>query len=396
MDRNFTYEILKQECVGDSLGKHNFNVLALDSGICNLSSKFLSQTNNNVPLMQIFADLSANIFIYNNNLSQMLNPLRFTRTYGGLNLLSAYWIRQEVTVEYEFNNSEVGDLPQDIFLFNPNIKTFISELSSLTYEYVTLNYPTSNFLNNAIMNVVVPIYENDGSLIQTYSYSDLLGESVVTSELPIYENIPSTRSLEEYRFISGVFEKKDDNFSATPLVRFLNINDTWTFVNITCAACIPTEQIAVATSSLVNQSGIITVNRSTSNLKTTGPCSPISFDYIYRKNIYSYATATAVGRDPDKLGTISLYFYNPEIPSSETIPYASIAATPNLGIHTVTLEWQRNTVNAYETSDAGTRLVNTWPIPYGNQSSIGFAFTKDDNAISYSACASKLLYPPPS
>jgi len=394
MERNFTYEILKQECVGDSLGKHNFNILSLDSGVCNLSSKFLTTTNNNIPLMQSFADLSANIDIYNNNLPQMLNPLRFTRTYAGLNLLSAYWIRQEITIEYEFNKASLDDLPEDIFLFNSNTRTFLSELSSLTYDYITFNYPVSNFLNNAIMNVVVPIYANDGELIQTYSYANSAGSTIVSSQLPIYENIPSSRTLEEYRFVRGVFEKRDDNFASTPLLRFLNTGDDWTFVNLTCAACLPTEQISVVTSSLVDRSGIVTVNRGTSNVITSGPCSPISFNFIYKKNVYSYATATVIGKLPDKVGTLSLYFIDPANPSSETIPFASITPNISQGFHTATLEWKANSVRAFETSDAGTRLVNTWPMPYGSDPSIGFGFTKDDKGISYSACASKLLYPP--
>lgn len=401
MERNFTYEIFKQECVGDSLGKHNFNILSLDAVICNLSSKILTTTNNNIPLMNSFSDLSANINIFNNNLPQMLNPLRFTRTYAGLNLLSAYWIRQEITVEYEFNKSDVQNIPEDIFLFNPDTKTFLSELSSLTYDYVTLNYPVSNFLNNAIMNVVVPIYANDGSLTKTYSYANASGQTVVTSTLPVYEQIPSSKSLEEYRFISGVFEKKDDNFGATPIMRFINNNNDWTFVNLTCAACIPTEQLSIISSSLVDfrhadlpGGGVITVNRGTGNTNTTGPCSPISFDYIYKRNVYSYATATVIGKVPDKIGTLSLYFINPSISTSSRIAYASITPNLNQGFHTATLEWTRNAVNAYETSDAGTRLVNTWPIPYGVDPSIGFVFTKDDKGISYTACASKLLYPP--
>lgn len=394
MNRNFTYEIFKQECVGDSLGKHNFNILSLDSGICNLSSKFLTNTNNNTPLMQSFYDLSANIGIYNNNLPQMLNPLRFTRTFAGLNLLSAYWIRQEITVEYEFNKSSIENIPQNMFLFNTNTRTFISELSSLTYNYITLNYPISNFLKNAIMNVVVPIYANDGSLTKTYSYSNSAGSTVVTSELPIYEKIPTTRQFEEYRFIKGYFDKKDSNFSSTPLLRFLNTGNTWTFVNLTCAACLPTQQISTVTSALSNQSGIITVKRSSPSVTTTGPCSPISFAYLYKRNIYSYATATVIGKLPDKVGTLSLYFFNPNIPSSEQIPYASITPNISQGFHTATIEWRSNSVNAYETSDVGTRLVNTWPIQYGTDPSIAFAFTKDDNGISYSACASKKLYPP--
>lgn len=396
MNRFFTYEILKQECVGDSLGKHNYNILSLDSGVCNLSSKFLTPTNNNIPLIQTFNDLSANINIYNNNLPQMLNPLRFTRTYAGLNLLSAYWIRQEVTVEYEFNASSVINKPIDMFIAPANTRTFISEMTSVAYEYITLNYPVSNFLKSAIMNVVTPIYANDGQLIKTYSYANSAGETVVTDQLPVYENLPTMLPFEEYRYIEGIFEKEDDNFAGTPVIRFLNKNNNWTFVNIICAACLPAEQLSVVTSTLVDNSGVVTINRGTTNLLSNSPCSPISFDFLYRKNIYSYATATAIGRNPDKLGTLSLFFFNPQILGSDVIPYASVSPTLNEGYHTVTLEWRGGTVSAFESNDSETRLVRTWPVPYGSDSSIAFGFTKDDNAISYSACASKFLYPPDS
>lgn len=394
MNRLFTYEISKQECVGDSLGKHNFNILSLDSGVCNLSSKITTTTNNNIPLIETFRDLSANINIFNNNLPLMLNPFRFTRTFAGLNLLSAYWIRQEITVEYEFNRSSINDQPIDIFIDSTDTNTFFSEITSSAYDYITLNYPVSNFLNLAIMNVVMPLYANDGQLFKTYSYANSDGETVVTSELPIYENIPSSKPLEEYRFVQGYFEKEDDNFAGTPVIRFLKTNNAWSFVNIVCAACLPTEQLSVITSSLVDQSGIITVQREGANLRDIGPCSPISFNYIYKKNIYSYATATVIGQAPDKIGTLSLYFYNPAIPSSETIPYASITPNLNQGFHSATIEWRGNSVNAYEISDTQTRLINSWPIPYGSDPSIGFAFTKDDNGISYTACAAKFLYPP--
>ena len=91
---------------------------------------------------------------------------------------------------------------------------------------------------------------------------------------------------------------------------------------------------------------------------------------------------------------MSLYFYNPDIPSSELIPYAAITPNSSQGFHSATLEWRSGVVNAYEISDTETRLVNTWFVPYGSDSSIGFGFKKDDNGISYSACASKFLYPP--
>jgi hypothetical protein len=204
-NRNLTYQILSQECVGDSLGKHNFNFLSLDSVLCNLSSLFLTTTNQNTPLFSVFYDLSSNKKIFDDNLKQMLNPFSFERTYNGVFLLSSYWMNQELTVEYEFNKSKIGNKLEDIFI-NTNTPTFISELTSRGLDYVEDNYPAVNFNNNTKINLITPIYENDGSLIKTFGYDALVNSAVVrlTSEtLPIYENIDSSLPNQEYRKIYG-------------------------------------------------------------------------------------------------------------------------------------------------------------------------------------------------
>ena len=38
--RNFTLEISEKEYVGNSVGKHNYNALSLETHICNLSKEF--------------------------------------------------------------------------------------------------------------------------------------------------------------------------------------------------------------------------------------------------------------------------------------------------------------------------------------------------------------------
>ena len=60
-NRKLTLIINPEECVGDSLAKHNFNFLSLDSVTCNLSSLFFSKLNNSIPLNNTFNDFSSNI-----------------------------------------------------------------------------------------------------------------------------------------------------------------------------------------------------------------------------------------------------------------------------------------------------------------------------------------------
>ena len=63
MSDQLVYNISLNDCVGDSVSKHNYNVLSLDTAICNLSSAFFNVQNN---YLSIFSDLCANIENFNN------------------------------------------------------------------------------------------------------------------------------------------------------------------------------------------------------------------------------------------------------------------------------------------------------------------------------------------
>jgi hypothetical protein len=384
-ERNLTYQILNQECVGDSLGKHNFNFLSLDSALCNLSSLFLTTTNENTPLFSVFYDLSSNKKIFDDNLKQMLNPLSFERAYNGISLLSSYWMNQELTVSYEFNKSNVGNQLEDVFI-KINTPTFISELTSRGLDYIEDNYPAINFNENAKINLLTPIYENDGSIIKTFGY-DVLTNSVVvklTSEtLPIYENIQSSIPNEEYRKIYGYFFKKDSNFGIVPLIRYQNRNNNWTFMNILSTKC---PDVLVPT---VVQSTIIQ-NYNTVNTQTTqnaiGECSPILFNQWYNRDVYGYAIASCNGTT-NKYGTLSVIF---EKSPTESLVY-TWKATSNNADDTY-LEWNADNITASNGYPTPKTTAKTWPMPYKNIKNVRFMFTKDTNALSYSACASKKLF----
>jgi hypothetical protein len=241
MNKNFTVKITKEECVGDSLAKHNFNFLSLDSVICNLSSLFFTSTNQNTPLWSTFYDLSTNKKNFDSNLSLMVNPVRFDRTYNGISMLSSYWSTQELTVEYEFNNSNKQNLIKDYFIYNTS-KTFNSELTSKGLLYINEKFPPQNFINNTILNLVIPLYQNDGSIISKYTYNiyDAKTKTVIPKEsktVPVYEQIPSSRPNEEYRLVNGYFSKNDSNFGEIKTLRYKNFDNKWTFVNFLSSTC---------------------------------------------------------------------------------------------------------------------------------------------------------------
>jgi hypothetical protein len=384
--RNLTYEILNQECVGDSLGKHNFNFLSLDSALCNLSSLFLTTTNQNVPLFSVFYDLSTNKNIYDDNLKQMLDPFLFERTYNGIFLLSSYWMNQELTTEYEFNKSKIGNNLEDFFI-KTNTPTFISELTSRGLDYVEENYPAVNFIEDAKINLVTPIYENDGSIIKKFEY-DVLEKSVVvrksSEELPIYENIKSSKPKQEYRKIDGYFFKKDSNFGIVPILKYVNKNNNWSFVNILSTFCPEVKVPTISESTIIQNYN--TVNTKTKQI-SLDVCSPILFNQWYSRDVYGHAIATCNGKPPNNYGTLTVIF---EKSPTESLSYSWTAKSENAD--DTYLEWNDGVIKASNGHPSPKTVAKTWPMPYQNMKNIRFMFKKDSKALNYNVCASKRIF----
>jgi hypothetical protein len=386
-DKNFTYEILKEECVGDSLAKHNFNFLSLDSVLCNLSSLFFTETNQNTPLFSVFYDLSTNKKIYNDNLPQMLNPYRFDRTHSAISLLSSYWMKQELTVEYEYNKSNKNNLVQDFFL-NTDNATFISELTSRGLDYIEQKFVNSKFNNNAKINVIVPIYENDGKIIKTFGYDiydsvNTVVREITSVDLPIYENIKSSIPKEEYRKINGYYRKEDSSFGIVPIISYINKNNDWTFVEILSTKCPPTRKINVIENEFVQNSG--SFNTQTKQI-SLGTCSPILFNQWYSRDVYGSAVAFANGSE-NNYGTLSVTF---EKSPTEYITY-TWTASDNQYVDTY-LEWNDGNIFASNASPNTKKVFRTWVMPYQNTKNIRFMFKKDTKAQNYSLCASKRIF----
>jgi hypothetical protein len=269
---------------------------------------------------------------------------------------------------------------------NINTPTFISELTSRGLDYVEDNYPAINFNENTNINLVTPIYENDGSIIKRFGY-DVLTNSVVvklTSEtLPIYENIESSLPNEEYRKIYGYFFKKDSNFGIVPLIRYQNKNNNWTFVNILSTKCPQVVVPNFVQSTIVQNYN--NVNTQTKQISLT-ECSPILFNQWYSRDVYGYALASCNG-STNRFGTLSVIF---EKSPTESLTYTWAASNNNAD--DTYLEWDDDNIIGSNGYPSPKTTAKTWPMPYKNVKNVRFMFTKDNRALSYSACASRRIF----
>lgn len=153
---NYLYDISEYECVGDVLGKINYNFLELENQICQLSAQYFSDgfyTSFN-RLSSIIQDLT---FLGN----QFSDSGIYKQTYTATKLLSSYWNKNEVSVIYPMNietsdgftqNYQISSLSTDSILIQ-KAKAFIDQ-----------KFASEDLLNDSsIINVSFLLYDNNGS-----------------------------------------------------------------------------------------------------------------------------------------------------------------------------------------------------------------------------------------
>lgn len=154
MSERLTYDIKMSDCVGDSLSKHNYNVMSLDTNHCNLSSTYFTIQNN---YFSIFSDLALNINKFNEFASIFENPSRLNRASSATSYLSSYWEKSELTLTF----------PVNIYQLDGKVKYFVSEsfdddtLKAYAFNKLNSTYSPVNFIANTKANVVFLIHSND-------------------------------------------------------------------------------------------------------------------------------------------------------------------------------------------------------------------------------------------
>jgi hypothetical protein len=158
--RTLTLEIKREECVGDSIAKHNYNLLSLDTTICNLSSDIYNTTNN---ILSWFNDISSNSQKYSETAKNFSTTAsdKYNINHTTINLLSSYWHTPEFTVQYQHNNYNSDGFSNasdgsviDAYTLNTSLDT----IKTNSQNYLNTNFPSSNYNIGTRANVIVFIY----------------------------------------------------------------------------------------------------------------------------------------------------------------------------------------------------------------------------------------------
>jgi hypothetical protein len=163
--RNLTFEIEATDCVGDSVGKHNYNILSIDTANCNLSSECFLGPNS---VLTWFNDLSSTFnnlnWMYTNFSNASMSAYQINHQI--ITTLSSYWHTPEFTVMYEYNNYSLdgnsNNAYPDNLTFNAHFSSAaINDFNTLSGQlkmYLSNNFPASTFNLNTRANVVTPIF----------------------------------------------------------------------------------------------------------------------------------------------------------------------------------------------------------------------------------------------
>lgn len=219
--RQITQEIFASDCVGDSAGKHNYNLLSLDSIVCNLSSKFFTSDNSYVSMFTDFANNTAafmgaaNVFFD----SSYINAARTTT-----NLLSGYWESHEFTVHYPLNITTINT---GMNLSSPTVNQPDDRLKSLALSFLTKNYPCSSFNVNAISNVVFFLFNT--SVTPTDPY-DLISIS----------SSPTFSYMTRYMYVEYV--RQSIHLANGKIFKFYNNGKKWVYLKTLTGNTVQTPQ----------------------------------------------------------------------------------------------------------------------------------------------------------
>lgn len=211
--RKITFEIQKNECVGDSIAKHNYNVLSIDAKVCNLSSSFFNITDNYKKYFDDYVsyipELTAAYGEYNNK-----SIYRYKIADATVKTMSPYWNKHEFTVQLNtnislnFNTNQIGNY----------LRSDFNTLCSACFNYLNYNYPASSFMDPTTAHVIGFFFS---------SIQPNINSHVTVNALP-------TEFSENERTMNVYFNKQSINLMGMYIFSFTNsiIKNSWLLAKI--------------------------------------------------------------------------------------------------------------------------------------------------------------------
>ena len=163
----YNHKIYEDDAVGNSLGKLNYNFLSTDIQTCNLMSKFFEGDDSIFTNFLKFSSMFINIIDFIDIFDEY-NVL-YQQSYTATNLLSSYWDKREITIQYPINFlSDSRNNIKDFYLKTSDNNTLIETAKT----YLNKNFAISDFKEGDIVNVQFLLYNSTSDFLDVAWRSD--------------------------------------------------------------------------------------------------------------------------------------------------------------------------------------------------------------------------------
>jgi hypothetical protein len=372
----------QQDCLGDSLGKHNYNALVLDTSICNLSSLIYNQSNN---VSTVFNTLSFLLDSYKYLFSVYNDDKLYKILIASttVNLLSSFWGNYTFSVQYPINSISLSNENLSIFapiLSSVNVQnleiTIESTLKNLASVYLHENYPPNNFSDNTIVNVVFFLY----NLIPTVNDSS----NETNDSLTTVSYLSGINSFNyNTRIVYPTFTRDNVHFTSGIILKYYIKNNIWNYNGY-----IIDDVISKAEN--IQQpiiSSITTTNTLSPSQNNNNNCNPLFNDRYYPVSNYESFRCLVTGTSKEPATAILNFLGTDKKLISNSWTARGYNAAADAGGTDVWLEFNSitNVINVYEQNPTPKTLVNTFSTSLKSQNGVNFKFTSR-NAVNLSCC----------
>jgi hypothetical protein len=364
-----------QDCIGDSLGKHNYNALILDTTICNLSSLMYSNITN---VSNMFQELSSIMQSYN-SLNRKYDEDKvnhITLASSTVNLLSSFWGRYEFSVLYPLNAISLSNenltiltpILSNVNLVNVNRVTE-NTLKNFAYSYLQESFDTTTFEENAQVTVNVGFF--------LYNVMPNLTDSTVNDTLTKITYSPQSFFDYNTRLLTYNFRRDNTHFTTGVILKYYLQDSRWNYAGYVIDNNVSKSEVIPNTPSVLQTATptIVSPNTPTPITHDFSKCTTLEQNKYYLLSNYSYIRTKATAA---KNAKIVMTFMNTKN-SISTFSYTANGYNrkTNTGGTDLYMEYDPvlNTVEVYEEHPTEKRAVQTWNAPFPNENGVNFKFT---------------------
>jgi hypothetical protein len=375
-----------QDCIGDSLGKHNYNALNLDTSVCNLSSLIYNGTVN---VKSVFNTLSSLMNAYSDLIAKYdENKLYHISTASTtVNLLSSFWGNYEFSVQYPTNVISLAgeNLPiiaptiTDVNLVNVDAVAN-NRLKTLANIYLNEKYPATYYNSNTVINVIFFLY----NIVPNITDATINDSITVVKTTNASGAISNTFSYNN-RVLYADYTRDNVYLKTGVILKYYNSDSKWNYIGYVVDDTIANAPANTNTTAIKPPTDSSTVITNQANI--TAECRPVKANTYYPTSNYNYTKGVIAGRSK-KLGTVNLTFRTKSHKTS-VFSYKATGynATTNTGGYDAYLEFDssENTIKAYEEYPTPKTLKQTWNYPYSSETGVNFKYTYK-GGVSFNTC----------